>query len=159
MTCLSPQRPFEQPSFVCPQYVVTYRVGGSALLDPPPRRRDGNNASLPRGGGETLEVVFEYGTTLHVRYPATIVAPGASSLRRASPARNNNDNRLVPVVMQQPVLYSASAILDNVANNEPAGRQLAYALRMDNVGNDRTKTTTMTWSSSSWFWVADNQMS
>jgi hypothetical protein len=68
-----------------------------------------------------LEVVFEYGTTLHVRYPATIVAPGASGLRWASPARNNNDNGLVPVVVQQPVLYSASAILNDAADNEPAG--------------------------------------
>ncbi len=74
-----------------------------------------------------MEVVFKYGTTLHVRYPATIIAPGASGLRQASLARNNNDNGLVPVVMQQPVLYSASAILNNMADSKSAGRRLSYA--------------------------------
>jgi hypothetical protein len=93
-----------------------------ALLNPPPQWRDGNGALLPRGGGGTLEVVFKYGTTLHMRYPTPIVAPGALGLRLVSPAMNNEDNGLVPVVPQQPVLYSASAILDNPANDKPAGQ-------------------------------------
>jgi hypothetical protein len=62
----------------------------------------------------------------------------------ASPARNDDDNGLVPVFVQQPVLYVASVILDDAADDKPAGRQLAYALCTDDVGNDRTKTTTMT---------------
>ena len=67
-----------------------------------------------------------------------------SSSMAASPARNDDDNGLVPVFMQPPVLYFlASVILDDAADDEPAGRQLAYALCTDDVGNDRTKTTTM----------------
>ena len=39
----------------------------------------------------------------------------------------NNDNGLVPVVVQQAVLYSASATLNNVGKDKSTGRQLAYA--------------------------------
>jgi len=82
---------------------------------------------------------------LDVQYPATSVASSAAfGGGAASPARNNNDG-LVPVVLQQPVLDSASASLNlnNAGSNESAGRRLAYALRTDNIGNDQT-TTTMT---------------
>ena len=41
----------------------------------------------------------------------------------------NNDDGLVPVVVQQAVLYSASASIDNVSNDKSTGRRLAYALR------------------------------
>ena len=43
----------EQPLFACPQYVVAYRVGGSALLDPPPHGGGTGTAPLSRreGGG------------------------------------------------------------------------------------------------------------
>jgi hypothetical protein len=59
----------------------------------------------------------------------------------------NKDDGLVPVVVQQAILYSAFAGLDNVGDNESTGRQLAYALRTDDVGDDQT-TTTMTATSS-----------
>ena len=59
----------------------------------------------------------------------------------------NNDDGLVPVVVQQAVLYSASASIDNVGDNKSTGQRLAYALRTDDVGDDRT-TTTMTATSS-----------
>jgi hypothetical protein len=66
--------------------------------------------------------------------------------RRGNMARNNDDG-LVPVVVQQAVLYSASASIDNVGEDKSTGRLLAYALRTDDVGNDQT-TTTMTATSS-----------
>ena len=59
----------------------------------------------------------------------------------------NNDDGLVPVVVQQAVLYSASASIDNVGDDKSTGRQLAYALCTDDVGDDRM-TTTMTATSS-----------
>jgi hypothetical protein len=34
----------------------------------------------------------------------------------------NNDNGLVPVVVQQAVLYSASASIDNVGNDKSTGQ-------------------------------------
>ena len=46
----------------------------------------------------------------------------------------NNDDGLVPVVLQQAVLYSASASIDNVGDDKSTGRRLAYALRTDDVG-------------------------
>ncbi len=51
----------------------------------------------------------------------------------------NNDDGLVPVVAQQAVLYSAFASLDNVGDDESTGRRLAYALRTDDAGDDRTR--------------------
>ena len=54
-------------------------------------------------------------------------------------ARNKKDG-LVPVVVQQAILYSAFAGLDNVGDDESTGQQLAYALRTDDVGDDRTTT-------------------
>ena len=66
---------------------------------------------------------------------------------RGNMARNNNDG-LVPVVVQQAVLYSASASIDNVGDDKSTGRRLAYALCTDDVGDDRTTTTTMTATSS-----------
>ena len=59
----------------------------------------------------------------------------------------NKDDGLVPVVVQQVVLYSASASIDNMGDDNSTGRRLAYALRTDDVGDDRT-TTTMTATSS-----------
>jgi len=38
----------------------------------------------------------------------------------------NKDDGLAPVVVQQAILYSAFAGLDNVGNDESTGRQLAY---------------------------------
>ena len=51
-------------------------------------------------------------------------------------ARNNN-NGLVPIIVRQAVLYSASTSLDNVGDNELTIRRLAYSLRTDDVSNDQ----------------------
>ena len=47
----------------------------------------------------------------------------------------NNDAGLVPIIVQQAVLYSTSASLDNAGNGELIGRRLAYALRTDDVSD------------------------
>jgi hypothetical protein len=60
----------------------------------------------------------------------------------------NNDDGLVPVVVQQAVLYLASASIDNVGDDKTTGQRLSYALRTDDVGDDRT-TTTMTMTATS----------
>jgi hypothetical protein len=59
----------------------------------------------------------------------------------------NNDDRLVPVIVQQAVLYSASASIDNVGDDKSTGQRLVYALRTDDVGDDRMTTTMMATSS------------
>ncbi len=59
----------------------------------------------------------------------------------------NNDDGLVPVVVQQPILYLSSASLDNFGDDKLTGRRLPYALRTNNVGDGRT-TTRMTTTSS-----------
>ena len=65
---------------------------------------------------------------LHVLYPTPIVSLSASGWGSASPVRNKDDG-LIPVVVQQPILYLASASLDDTGDNE-------YVLRMDNAGDD-----------------------
>ena len=60
----------------------------------------------------------------------------------------NNDDGLVPVVVQQAVLYSAFASIDNVGDDKSTGQRLAYALRTDDVG-DNQMTTTMTMTATS----------
>jgi hypothetical protein len=60
----------------------------------------------------------------------------------------NNDDGLVPVVVQQALLYSASASIDKVGNDKSTGRRLAYVLRTDDVDDDRT-TMTMTMTATS----------
>jgi hypothetical protein len=65
----------EQPSFVSRQHVVAYRVGSVALLDLalPPTQRDiidgGSSLSWIGGEGSKLDIVIDYGTTIHVLYP------------------------------------------------------------------------------------------
>ncbi len=62
------------------------------------------------------------------------------SIDRGNKLRNNDDG-LVPVVVQQAVLHSASASLDDVGDDESTGRRLAYTLRTDDVGDDQMMTT------------------
>ena len=54
-------------------------------------------------------------------------------------ARNKEDD-LVPIVMQQAILHSASASLHDVGDDESTGRRLAYTLRTVDVGDDQTMT-------------------
>ncbi len=50
-------------------------------------------------------------------------------------ARNNDG--LVPVVVQQAILYLASASLEDTGDDESPRRRLAYMLRTDDAGDDR----------------------
>ena len=54
--------------------------------------------------------------------------------------RNNNDG-LVPIIVQQPTLYLACASLHNTGDGKSTGQQLVYKLHTDNVGNNQTITT------------------
>ena len=51
-------------------------------------------------------------------------------------ARKNDG--LVPVVVQQAILYLASASLDGAGNDESTGRRLAYTLCTDDAGDNQT---------------------
>lgn len=102
-----------------------------------------------------MEIVVEYGTMLHVRYPPPIVASSESDGgdgeggEAASSARDDDDNGLVSVIVHRPVLYSASVGLERAGHDDGgsmAGRLAYYALRSDDndvVGDDPTTTTTM----------------
>ncbi len=48
----------------------------------------------------------------------------------------NNDDGLIPVIVQLPVLYSSSASLDDVGDDKSTGRRLSYALCTNDVGDD-----------------------
>lgn len=76
----------EQPSFASRQYVVAYHI--SASLD----------FGHSHKGTEGFELHIEYGTTLHIRYHSPILYQTGVS-----------EGGLVPIVIQQPVLYSAIA--------------------------------------------------
>ncbi len=51
-------------------------------------------------------------------------------------ARYNNG--LVPVVVQQAILYLASASLNDAGDDELTGQRLAYTLCTDDAGDDQT---------------------
>ncbi|KAL3827349.1 hypothetical protein ACHAXA_003083 [Cyclostephanos tholiformis] len=125
----------EQPSFASRQHVVAYRIGGVALVDlpPTPPRRDDDDGSSSRIVGERwtfLEIVIEYGTMLHVRYPPPIVRS----------VLGKNDDGLVDVIVRHPVLYSASANLEHVGDDDGGssigGRLLAYSLIVNDFDKD-----------------------
>ena len=117
----------EQPSFTSRQYVIAYQINGVAsfhssttlLLLPSSHNNndddddDNNNDSTISSASEvkTLEIVFKYGSTLHTRYP-----PPTSTTTIYDSNSNDNDNNIngageVDVVIQRPILYSASASL------------------------------------------------
>jgi len=77
----------EQPSFASRQYVVAYHISASLDFDHSHNK-----------GSEGFELHIEYGTTLHLRYPSPI-------LYQTGVAGGD----LVPIVIQQPILYSANA--------------------------------------------------
>ena len=64
-----------------------------------------------------LEVVVDYGTTLHLRYPPPISNENVQAA-----------NGLVPIAIQHPVLYSASMSLEGA--DEP-NANIYYALKTD----------------------------
>mmetsp|Transcript_11569 Transcript_11569/g.24668 ORF Transcript_11569/g.24668 Transcript_11569/m.24668 type:complete len:485 (+) Transcript_11569:169-1623(+) len=78
----------EHPSFASRQYVVAYQVNA---------RLDLSFGPNSRGTRRELDVVIDYGTTLHIRYPPPI----SNNAKEAF-------HGLVPLVIQQPALYSSS---------------------------------------------------
>ena len=80
----------EQPSFASRPYVVAFQIMASFELS-------GSN------NDDELRFAIEYGTRIHVRYQ--------------EPAQNSTNNDLVPVTIQPPVLYSATAKLDGAARS------------------------------------------
>jgi len=93
----------EQPSFASGQHVVAYQISASLDFTPPNQ-------------GDELEIAIDYGTTLHIRYPSPIVSNDKKT-----------DNGLVPVVIQQPILYAASATIHGVDDTE----EQRYRLQTD----------------------------
>lgn len=77
----------EQPSFASRQYVVVYYISASLEFEHSNHK-----------GTEGFELQIDYGTTLHIRYPSPV-------LNQTGVA----DGGLVPIVIQQPVLYLANA--------------------------------------------------
>jgi len=93
----------EQPSFVSGQHVIAYQISASLDFTPPNQ-------------GDELKIAIEYGTTLHIRYPSPIVSNDEIG-----------DNGYVPVVIQQPILYSASATIHSDESTE----EQRYRLQTD----------------------------
>jgi hypothetical protein len=77
----------EQPSFASRQYVVVYHISVSLDFDRSHHKET-----------EGLELRINYGTTLHIRYPSPIINQ-----------TDVTEGGLIPIVIQQPVLYSAIA--------------------------------------------------
>ena len=73
----------EQPSFASQQYVAVYHISITLGLD-----------SAHNGGADWFDLDIDYATNLHIRYPSLLL---------------NETQRLAPIVIQQPVLYSANA--------------------------------------------------
>jgi len=96
----------EQPSFASRQYVVAYQI--SASLD----------FASPKEEGDELNIAIDYGTTLHIRYPSPI---GLND--------GNGNDGLVPVVIQQPTLYSASAT--KIHGDDTSNEEQRYRLQTD----------------------------
>lgn len=88
----------EQPAFASRQYVVAYRVSATLdlTLERPTTTNNAAGSGMRRRMRKELEVAVDYGTTLHLRYPAPTLAEYG-----LGPS--------VPAVVQRPVLYSASA--------------------------------------------------
>lgn len=98
----------EQPSFASRQYIVAYQVNAMLELSFEPSSE---------GLMKELEVVVDYGTTLHLRYPPPISNENVQAA-----------NGLVPIAIQHPVLYSASMSLEGA--DEP-NANIYYALKTD----------------------------
>lgn len=96
----------EQPAFASRQYIVAYEI--SAELD----------LLVPNEMPENeLEISVDYVTTLHTRYPPLISSDGDQAGHQG----------VVPIVVQKPVLYSASVRLDD----QDKGTYQQYLLQTD----------------------------
>jgi hypothetical protein len=96
----------EQPAFASRQYIVAYEFSAELDLLVP-------NEILEN----ELEIIIEYGTTLHTRYPPLI----------SSDVDQAGRHGVVPIVIQKPVLYSAYMRL----NDYDKGTNQHYLLQTD----------------------------
>jgi hypothetical protein len=99
----------EQPSFASRQYVAGYHISVSLVFDLSHQKRT-----------EGLELEINYGTTLHIRYPSPIIN------------QTDVEGGLVPIFIQQPILYSA--IADVHCLTLDCARQRKYNLQTDVTG-------------------------
>ncbi|KAL9181820.1 hypothetical protein ACHAXT_012163 [Thalassiosira profunda] len=107
----------EQPAFASRQYVVAYQI--VATLD----LASDSSGNKPGIGSSGLSVAIDYGTTLHVRYP--------------SPIAPHIDGSLVPIVIEQPVLYAASATLEAPTAMDGSDAAIHFKLRTTGVNEHR----------------------
>ena len=109
----------EQPSFASRQYVVAYNINAtvdlSSLLQSPLAAGGGGEALAT--AKKKLQVTIDYGTMLHIRYPSPIVLFDL-----------NHVHGLVPIVIQQPVIYSAFATVQN--NAKASDAKAFYSLQL-----------------------------
>ena len=104
---------------------------------------DGNG---DEGGGRVMATMVKKRVRAARAMVTRVVGNEEGGGKRGNMARNN-DNGLIPIVVQQAVLYLASTSLNNVGEDESTGRQLAHALLTDNIGDDQTTTMMMATSS------------
>ncbi len=97
---------------------------------------DGNGA---KGGGRATAAMMKKRVRAARVMATRVVGDKEGGGDGENMARNNKDG-LAPIVVQQAVLHSASASLDNVGEDESTRRRLAYTLRTVDVGDDRTMT-------------------
>ena len=97
----------KQPVSASRQHVVAYRVALALTATPDAEAAEG------------LDVVVEYGTTLHLRYPPPI-----------SDGNNRAENGVVPVDVPHPMLHSASMSLEH---EDKPGTPAHYALPPDGM--------------------------
>ena len=114
----------EQPSFASRQYVVAYQVSATLDFD----FLDMTSSSLSQ---DKLEIAIEYGTTLHIRYPAPIVSPLTKD-----DANGPGDEGLVSIMIQQPVLYHASATTTTSRKSETESEVQYTSILQTEVGNE-----------------------
>ena len=121
----------EQPSFASRQYVVAYQISATLDFD----FLDMTSSSLSK---DKLEIAIDYGTTLHIRYPAPIVSP--LNKGDANVVNDPGDEGLVSIMIQQPVLYHASAATATTSRKSETEESIQYtSILQTDVGNDNAK--------------------
>ena len=97
---------------------------------------DGNG---DKGGGRETATMVKKRVRVARAMVTRVVGEDEGNGDGGNMARNNRDG-LVPVVVQQPILVSASASLDDTGDDKSTGRQLSYALRKNDIGDDQMTT-------------------
>ena len=133
----------EQPSFASRQYVVAFQINASLDFS--------YSSSLSSSALEGLEVVIDYGTTLHIRYPSPIIrlTDDDDDDSNGSSKMNIDEGKhgVVLIAIQQPVLYSAgiesSAKQKNSNNSSDTTTTVVerqYILQTDSSATSNTPT-------------------